>query len=150
MIGAPTGMIMNSWKSTLLSACAPPLRMFIMGTGSVLARRRRDSGRAASRAMAAARAGGHGDGQDGVGAEVGSCCRVPSSSIMLAIEGALVGGVEIAECFGDFAVDVFDGLEHAFAEDSAFLSPSRSSTASCSPVEAPLGTMARPWVPSVR
>ena len=25
---------MNSWKSTLLSACAPPLRMFIIGTGS--------------------------------------------------------------------------------------------------------------------
>ena len=31
---APTGMIMNSWKSTLLSACTPPLRMFIMGVGS--------------------------------------------------------------------------------------------------------------------
>jgi hypothetical protein len=30
---APTGMTMNSWKSTLLSACAPPLRMFIIGTG---------------------------------------------------------------------------------------------------------------------
>ena len=25
---------MNSWKSTLLSACAPPLRMFIIGAGS--------------------------------------------------------------------------------------------------------------------
>jgi hypothetical protein len=34
-VEAPTGMIMNSWKSTLLSACTPPLRMFIMGTGSV-------------------------------------------------------------------------------------------------------------------
>ena len=32
---APTGMTMNSWKSTLVSACAPPLRMFIIGTGSV-------------------------------------------------------------------------------------------------------------------
>ena len=30
----PTGRIMNSWKSTLLSACAPPLMMFIIGTGS--------------------------------------------------------------------------------------------------------------------
>ena len=28
-------MTMNSWKSTLESACAPPLRMFIIGTGSV-------------------------------------------------------------------------------------------------------------------
>ena len=32
-----SGMIMNSWKSTLLSACAPPLRMFIIGTGRTLA-----------------------------------------------------------------------------------------------------------------
>src|SRR3954463_1830791 len=30
------------------------------------------------------------------------------------------------------------------------LSPSRSSTASCSPVEAPLGTAARPMLPSAR
>jgi hypothetical protein len=37
-LGAPTGMTMNSWKSTLLSACAPPLRMFIIGTGSTCAR----------------------------------------------------------------------------------------------------------------
>ena len=35
--GAPTGMTMNSWKSTLLSAWAPPLRMFIIGTGSTRA-----------------------------------------------------------------------------------------------------------------
>ena len=30
-------MTMNSCTSTELSACAPPLRMFIMGTGSMLA-----------------------------------------------------------------------------------------------------------------
>jgi hypothetical protein len=35
--GAPTGMTMNSWKSTLLSACAPPFRMFIIGVGRVFA-----------------------------------------------------------------------------------------------------------------
>ena len=34
---APTGSTMNSWMSTLLSACAPPFRMFIIGTGSVFA-----------------------------------------------------------------------------------------------------------------
>ena len=33
-VGAPIGAIMNSWMSTLVSACAPPLRMFIIGTGS--------------------------------------------------------------------------------------------------------------------
>ena len=32
-----TGTIMNSWKSTLLSACAPPLSTFIIGTGSTRA-----------------------------------------------------------------------------------------------------------------
>ena len=34
---APTGIIMNSWKSILLSACAPPFKMFIMGIGKVRA-----------------------------------------------------------------------------------------------------------------
>ena len=36
-LAAPTGITMNSWKSTLLSACAPPLRTFIIGTGSTWA-----------------------------------------------------------------------------------------------------------------
>ena len=34
---APTGIIMNSWKSILLSACAPPFKMFIIGIGNVFA-----------------------------------------------------------------------------------------------------------------
>src|SRR6266852_2919717 len=32
-VGAPAGTIMNSWKSTFVSACRPPFRMFIIGTG---------------------------------------------------------------------------------------------------------------------
>ena len=36
-VGAPTGMIMNSWMSMGLSAWAPPLTMFIIGTGSTWA-----------------------------------------------------------------------------------------------------------------
>ena len=36
-LAAPNGMIMNSCRSTLLSACLPPLRMFIIGTGSTQA-----------------------------------------------------------------------------------------------------------------
>ena len=36
-VGAETGWIMNSWMSIGLSACCPPLMMFIMGTGSVRA-----------------------------------------------------------------------------------------------------------------
>ncbi len=34
---APTGAIMNSWKSRGLSACAPPLTMLIIGSGSTRA-----------------------------------------------------------------------------------------------------------------
>jgi hypothetical protein len=33
--GEADGITMNSWKSTFESACAPPLRMFIIGTGRV-------------------------------------------------------------------------------------------------------------------
>jgi hypothetical protein len=36
-VGSPRGMTMNSWKSIGASECAPPLTMFIMGTGSTLA-----------------------------------------------------------------------------------------------------------------
>ena len=36
-VGAPSGTIMNSWKSTLLSACAPPFTTFMSGTGSTCA-----------------------------------------------------------------------------------------------------------------
>ena len=32
-LAAPAGTTMNSWKSTELSAWAPPLRTFIIGTG---------------------------------------------------------------------------------------------------------------------
>ena len=34
---APTGRIINSWKAIGASECEPPLMMFIIGTGSVLA-----------------------------------------------------------------------------------------------------------------
>ena len=33
LLGAPTGRFINSCVSTVLAACAPPFRMFIMGTG---------------------------------------------------------------------------------------------------------------------
>ncbi len=36
-VGAEIGWIMNSWMSIGLSACWPPLMMFIIGTGSVRA-----------------------------------------------------------------------------------------------------------------
>ena len=39
----------------------------------------------------------------------------------VAVESALVGGVEAGDGFGDRAVDVGDGFEHAFAEIVRFV-----------------------------
>ena len=64
----------------------------------------------------------------------------------LRVDGALVGGVQVGERVGDLAVYVLHRFQNTFAEIT-LLSPSRNSTASCSPVEAPLGTMARPDLP---
>ena len=36
-LSKPTGAIMNSCRSTLLAACAPPFRIFMSGTGSSVA-----------------------------------------------------------------------------------------------------------------
>src|SRR6478609_2317915 len=80
-VGAPTGMIMNSWMSMGLSACAPPLMMFICGTGSVQA-----------------------DAEDGVGAEpplVGRAVQVDQHPV----ERHLVGRVEARERVEDLAID---------------------------------------------
>ena len=33
--GAPTGIIINSCVSTVFVACAPPFKMFIIGTGNL-------------------------------------------------------------------------------------------------------------------
>ena len=68
---------------------------------------------------------------------------VPSSSIMRLVDGDLILGVHAADGVEDLGVDRIDRLQHALAE-IADLSPSRSSTASCAPVEAPEGTAARP------
>ena len=35
IVGAPSGQTMNSWKSSGLGACAPPLRTLKQGTGSL-------------------------------------------------------------------------------------------------------------------
>ena len=54
-LAAPTGASMNSWMSTLLSACAPPLSTFMQRHRQhVRVRRRRRSGTAAGRVSSAA------------------------------------------------------------------------------------------------
>jgi len=59
------------------------------------------------------------------------------------VKRALVGGIESGDGFGDFVVGVGDGFEYALRRYFDW-SASRSSRASCSPVEAPEGTAARP------
>ena len=147
---APAGTIMNSWKSTELSAWAPPLSTFIIGTGSSvgsplavdaaevaverLARsRRRRPCAAASETPRIALAPSR------------PLFGVPSSSISVRSIAAWSVGVGARSAVGDLAVDVGDRLADALAAPPA--PPSRSSTASNSPVEAPDGTAARPRAP---
>src|SRR5581483_7782625 len=101
---APTGMIMNSWKSTGLSACAPPLSTFIIGVGS--------SG-AAAPASARHR---ERDAEDRVRPEA----ALVGGSVELdqrAVEARLVGRLAAGHGGGDLPVDVLDRAQHALAAE---------------------------------
>ena len=98
-------MIMNSWKSIGLSACAPPLTMFIIGTGSSARRGAADI--AIERRVVG---GGRrlGDGQrhaeDRVGAEPAFVGRAVERDQGL-VDLGLRLGVHAAERVEDLAVD---------------------------------------------
>ena len=86
---------MNSWMSTLLSACAPPLRMFIIGTGrSAGVRDRRGSGRAAARRLSAAARAAAMDTPRIALAPSLALFGVPSRSIMSRSSAAWSSGVQ--------------------------------------------------------
>ena len=69
-VGAPQGTTMNSWKSTLLSAWAPPLSTFIIGTGSTRARLAAEIAPQRQALLGRLRVGGgQRDAEDRVGAE---------------------------------------------------------------------------------
>ena len=96
---------MNSWKSTLLSAWAPPLSTFIIGTGR--------SGRASApprkryRRLARLRGGGardrQRDAEDRVGAEPG-LVRGPVEVDQGAVDRPLLGGAGADERVGDVSL----------------------------------------------
>ena len=106
----PTGSTMNSWKSRLLLACAPPLITFIIGTGIFL--------RAAAAEVAVEREArllgrrlGAGDRhrEDGVGAEA----RLVLGAVQLdqhLVDVRLLGGVEAEDRLADLGVHVLDRL----------------------------------------
>ncbi len=144
-VGAPAGTTMNSWKSTLLSAWAPPLSTFIIGTGSTRASsppRWRHSGWPASAAAAFAAA-----------SEMPRIALAPRRPLF---------GVPSASSIARSTASWSRASRPVTASASSPLAlatacvtplppqaspPSRSSTASNSPVEAPDGTAARPLAP---
>jgi hypothetical protein len=115
-VSMPTGAIMNSCRSTLLAAWAPPFRMFMSGTGSSVAF---GSAEVAVERQAGIHGGGpgdgHGHGEDGVGAER----RLVRGAVQLdhrAIDGRLVRRVHADDGFGDLVVDVRRRAGDALAE----------------------------------
>ena len=142
---APAGTTMNSWKSTLLSAWAPPLRTFIIGTGRTLAPvppRWRQSGSPASAAAARATA-----------SETPRIALAPRRDLF-GVPSSSISVWSIAPCSAARAPTsalAMSSLTFATAFETPLPAqaspPSRSSVASNSPVEAPEGTAARPVAP---
>ena len=133
---------MNSWKSTLLSAWAPPLSTFIIGTGRVVASappRKRYRGSPASAAAARATA-----------SETPRIALAPSRDL-LGVPSRSIRVRSMAPCSVARAPTSAPAMSRltlatAFATPlpPQASPPSRSSVASNSPVEAPEGTAARP------
>ena len=114
-VGAPAGTTMNSWKSTALSACAPPLSTFIIGTGSTRAPappRWRHSGSPASAAAAFAAAS---DTPRIAFAPRRPLFGVPSSVEHRPVHGLLVARVQALDGGGQVAVGVGHRIGHALA-----------------------------------
>src|SRR5690606_30817064 len=148
---APTGRTMNSWKSTLLSACAPPLMMFIIGTGSetldsVMPAMYCHSGCFFEAATAWAAAS---ETPSSALAPRRPLFSVPSRSIRRRSRPCWSAVSKPARASAmaplTLATAFFTPLPRY-----RVLSPSPSSTASLVPVEAPDGTAARPKEPSAR
>ena len=106
---------MNSWKSTEFSACLPPLRMFIIGTGSA---RRADSAeigveRQLRRLRRRAR-DRHRHAEHRVGAELAFVRRAVERDHQ-PVDFRLASGIVADHRRRDFLDDVGDRLAHALA-----------------------------------
>ena len=138
---------MNSCRSILLSACCPPLSIFIIGTGmtnSALSDKYSYSGTFSDLAAALQTAI---DTPKMALAPSLLLFSVPSSSIILLsiADWSLASIPDNSDAISlfTFSTAVRTPLPRYLA-----LSPSRSSIASCSPVDAPEGTIAVPVTPS--
>src|SRR4051812_29886535 len=146
-LAAPIGAIMNSWMSTPPSACAPPLRMLSIGTGRTRAfgpPTYRNSGRPAE--SAAARA---------TPSETPRMALAPRLPLLSVPSRSSIAG-STSRCSVASKPTSAGAICSRTASTACptplppyrLLSPSRRSTASKAPVEAPDGTAARAVVPS--
>ena len=107
---APTGTTMNSWKSTELSACAPPLSTFIIGTGRIARRLAAEVAPQRLALLGRRRVRrGERDAEDRVGAEA----RLVRRAVELdqrAVEAVWSSASRPRDRRGDLAVDVADRL----------------------------------------
>ena len=107
---------MNSCRSIELSACAPPLITFSIGTGSVVARpRRRGSGRAAAPCSAAAAFATASETPRIAFAPSRPLFGVPSSSISVRSSARLVERVQADDRGGGSRSTLATAFEHALA-----------------------------------
>ena len=137
---------MYSWQSAAESACLPPFMTFIIGTGRTLALGPpkylyRGNPQESAAALATAR-----DTANVALAPNTLLNSVPSiASIVSSIPTWSVTSIPIN--FGAINSLTFLTAFNTPCPPKRVLSPSRSSTASRSPVEAPDGTIARPTAP---
>jgi hypothetical protein len=119
-VSAPIGAIMNSWMSTSESACEPPLRMFISGTGRTWAfgpPRYLYSGRSAEALRRWQRPGRR---RGWRWRPACPCWRAVQVDHGL-VDAALVGGVEAGQGRCDLVDDGVNGLLDTLAEVAALV-----------------------------
>ena len=137
---------MNSWRSSEFWACAPPLITFSMGTGSTFApsppiQRKRETPALPAAAFAVA------SEQPRIAfAPRRDLFLVPSSSIS-APSTERWSSASTPASAAAISPSTFRTACRTLLPPYLLLSPSRSSTASNRPVEAPDGTAARPLAP---
>ena len=137
MVGAPIGAIMNSWKSSEFGACAPPLRTLKCGTGS--------SG-ATPLGCSTSYSGAVADSARATAMDTPTIALAPRRALLGVPSRAIIAWSSSAsdDHFLDRASSRSSPLTFATAVSTPFppyraLSPSRSSTASRLPVDAPGG-----------
>src|SRR4051812_4545724 len=145
-VSAPAGTIMNSCRSIEFCACAPPLMTFSIGTGNVRAasppiQRKSDTFAFAAAAFAAAS-----ETPRIAFAPSRPLFSVPSSSSRRASTAFWSSASTPFSACAISPSTLLTARVTPFPPHAA-LSPSRSSSASCTPVDAPDGTAARPNAP---